>query len=109
MVLPTYYGEGVPRSLLEAASMALPIITTDAPGCREIVADEKNGFLVPVEDAVTLAEKIEYLLDHPETCLRFGKAGREKVCKEFDQEIVFRQTWDVYRSLGIRKRSVRGA
>jgi glycosyltransferase involved in cell wall biosynthesis len=100
MVLPSWR-EGIPQSLLEAASMALPIITTDAPGCREIVEHEKNGFLVPVGDAAALAEKIEYLLDHPETCLQFGKAGREKVCKEFAQEIVFRQTWEVYRSLGI--------
>ncbi|MCI5160838.1 MAG: glycosyltransferase family 1 protein [Candidatus Electrothrix sp. AX5] len=107
MVLPSWR-EGTPRGLLEAASMALPIITTDAPGCREIVENEKNGFLVPVGDAVALAEKIEYLLDHPETCLRFGTAGREKVCKEFDQEIVFRQTWEVYRSLGILNKSIRG-
>jgi glycosyltransferase involved in cell wall biosynthesis len=63
---------------------------------------------VPVGDAVALAEKIEYLLDHPETCLRFGTAGREKVCKEFDQEIVFGQTWEVYRSLGILNKSIRG-
>ncbi|WLE98246.1 MAG: glycosyltransferase family 4 protein [Candidatus Electrothrix communis] len=107
MVLPSWR-EGIPRGLLEAASMALPIITTDAPGCREIVENEKNGFLVPVGDAVALAEKIEYLLDHPETCLHFGTAGREKVCKEFDQEIVFRQTWEVYRSLGILNKSIRG-
>lgn len=107
MVLPSWR-EGTPRGLLEAASMALPIITTDAPGCREIVENEKNGFLVPVGDAVALAEKIEYLLDHPETCLRFGIAGREKVCKEFDQEIVFRQTWEAYRSLGILNKSIRG-
>ncbi|MGB5686993.1 MAG: glycosyltransferase family 4 protein [Candidatus Electrothrix sp.] len=107
MVLPSWR-EGTPRGLLEAASMALPIVTTDAPGCREIVDNEKNGFLVPVGDAVALAEKIEYLLDHPETCLRFGNAGREKVYKEFDQEIVFRQTWDVYRSLGILNKSIKG-
>ncbi|CAK8714151.1 Glycosyltransferase subfamily 4-like N-terminal domain-containing protein [Candidatus Electrothrix laxa] len=107
MVLPSYR-EGTPRGLLEAASMALPIITTDAPGCREIVENEKNGFLVPVGNADALAEKIEYLLEHPETCLRVGTAGRKKVCKEFDQEIVFRQTWEVYRSLGILNKSIKG-
>ncbi|WP_339138128.1 MAG: glycosyltransferase family 4 protein [Candidatus Electrothrix sp. GW3-4] len=100
MVLPSWR-EGTPRGLLEAASMALPIITTDAPGCREVVENEKNGFLVPAGDAVALAEKIEYLLDNPGTCSRFGQAGREKMCSEFAQEIVFRQTWEVYRSLGI--------
>jgi glycosyltransferase involved in cell wall biosynthesis len=99
MVLPSYR-EGIPRGLLEAASMALPIITTDAPGCREIVAEGKNGLLVPIGESAPLAEKIEYLLDNPEVCARFGRAGREKVCRKFDQQIVFRQTWDVYRSLG---------
>ena len=100
MVLPSRR-EGTPSSLLEAASMALPIITTDAPGCREVVEHGKNGFLVPISDSAALAEKIEYLLDHPDTCRQFGTAGREKVCKEFSQEIVFRQTLDVYRTLGI--------
>ncbi len=99
MVLPSWR-EGTPRGLLEAAAMALPIITTDAPGCREIVEHEQNGFLVPIGDASALAEKIEYLLDNPETCLDFGKTGRDKVEIKFAQEIVFRQTWEVYRSLG---------
>lgn len=100
MVLPSWR-EGTPRGLLEAASMALPVITTDAPGCREVVENEKNGFLVPIGDPGALAEKIVYLLDHPETCCQFGTAGREKVCREFSQEIVFRRTLDVYRTLGI--------
>jgi glycosyltransferase involved in cell wall biosynthesis len=100
MVLPSWR-EGTPRGLLEAAAMGLPIITTDAPGCREVVEHEENGFLVPVRDAAALAEKIEYLLDNPATCLDFGKAGRDKVEKEFAQEIVFRQTWEVYGSLEI--------
>ena len=98
MVLPSWR-EGTPRSLLEAAAMGLPIITTDAPGCREVVEHGKNGFLVPTHDAPALAAKIEYLLEHPETCRCFGQAGREKVCQEFAQEIVFGQTWDVYCSL----------
>ncbi|MCI5149070.1 MAG: glycosyltransferase family 1 protein [Candidatus Electrothrix sp. MAN1_4] len=99
MVLPSWR-EGTPRGLLEAAAMALPIITTDAPGCREIVEHEKNGFLVPMNNASALAERIAYLLDNPATCHNFGKAGRQKVQREFAQEIVFRQTWEVYRSLG---------
>jgi glycosyltransferase involved in cell wall biosynthesis len=97
MVLPSWR-EGTPRGLLEAAAMGLPIITTDAPGCREVVEHEQNGFLVPIGDAPALAEKIEYLLDNPETCRNFGKRGRAKVEREFAQEIVFHQTWKVYRS-----------
>ncbi|MCI5145880.1 MAG: glycosyltransferase family 1 protein, partial [Candidatus Electrothrix sp. AR3] len=99
MVLPSYR-EGTPRGLLEAASTMLPLITTDAPGCREIVEDGINGLLVPVGDASTL-EKIEYLLDNPKICDTFGRAGREKVLQEFDQEMVFQQTWAVYQSLGM--------
>ncbi|MCI5223898.1 MAG: glycosyltransferase, partial [Candidatus Electrothrix sp. AR4] len=95
------YREGVPRGLIEAASMALPVVTTDAPGCREIVEDGGNGLLVPVGDAFALAEKIEYLLDNPTLCDKFGKSGRSKVLEAFDQKIVFRQTWEVYRSLGL--------
>ena len=100
MVLPSYR-EGVPRGLIEAASMQLPIITTDAPGCREIVEDGVNGILVPVGDAQALAKEIEYLLDNPQTCTAFGIAGRKKVVNEFDQRHVFQQTWDVYRALGL--------
>uniref|UniRef100_UPI004055F9B6 glycosyltransferase family 4 protein n=1 Tax=Candidatus Electrothrix sp. TaxID=2170559 RepID=UPI004055F9B6 len=100
MVLPSWR-EGTPRGLLEAAAMGLPIITTDAPGCREVVEHEKNGFLVPIHNASALAENIAYLLDHPEKCVQFGRAGRKKVQKEFAQEIVFHQTWKIYRSLGI--------
>ncbi len=102
MVLPSHR-EGVPRGLIEAASMELPIITTDAPGCREIVEDRINGILVPVGDAAALAEGIEDLLDNPEKCAEFGRAGRKKVVREFDQDIVFSKTWDVYRALGLNK------
>ncbi len=100
VVLPSYR-EGVPKGLIEGAAMGLPIITTDAPGCREIVDDGVNGFLVPVGDAVALRDKIEYLLDTPEVCRRFGAAGRRKVLEEFDERIVFRKTYAVYRELGV--------
>jgi glycosyltransferase involved in cell wall biosynthesis len=101
MVLPSRR-EGLPRSLLEAAAMGLPLVAADVPGCREIVADGVNGFLVPVGDAVALAAKIELLLDQPALCRRFGTASREKAVQAFDQAIVFRQTWELCRSLGLR-------
>ncbi len=101
VVLPSHYREGVPQVLMEAASMSLPLITTDAPGCREIVTDSVNGFLIPIKNAAALAETIACLCDHPELCAKFGKAGREKVLKEFDQQLVLRQTQEVYRSLGL--------
>ena len=100
VVLPSHR-EGVPRGLIEAASMEIPIVTTDAPGCREIVDDGVNGMLVPVGDSAALARAIEYLYEHPQVCEAFGKAGRQKVLKEFDQDIVFQKTWDVYQQLGL--------
>ena len=81
--------------------MEIPIVTTDAPGCREIVDDGVNGMLVSVGDSAALARAIEYLYDHPQVCEAFGKAGRQKVLKEFDQDIVFQKTWDVYQQLGL--------
>ena len=99
MVLPSYYGEGVPRCLLEAAACGLPIITTNEPGCREIVEDKGNGLLVPARDAPALAAAIRYLYEHPDERLLMGRAGREKVLKEFDQRIVFDKTFSVYREL----------
>ncbi|MFQ5511268.1 MAG: glycosyltransferase family 4 protein [Candidatus Krumholzibacteriia bacterium] len=98
-VLPTTYGEGVPRCLLEAAACGLPIIATDTAGCREIVRDGENGFLVPPGDAAALAEKIRKLAGDPELRAAMGANGRELVTEHFSEELVVRQTLDVYRSL----------
>jgi glycosyltransferase involved in cell wall biosynthesis len=95
VVLPSYR-EGIPRSLLEAAAMAKPIITTDAVGCREVVDDEINGFLVPVKDAPALARAMERMINDPEMRKRMGKAGRKKVEREFDEKIVIQKILEVY-------------
>ena len=99
VVLPTSYGEGTPRILLEAAASGLPIVATDVPGCREIVATGVNGLLVPAKDSKALAETIKYLVEHPEERVRMGQAGRKKVLEEFDERIVIQSTLDVYREL----------
>lgn len=65
-VLPSYYREGTPRSVLEAMATGRPILTTDAPGCRETVVDGVNGYLLPVRDSAALVEKMRYLLDNPQ-------------------------------------------
>jgi len=89
VVLPSYYGEGVPRSLLEAASMSLPIITTDSVGCRDTVDDGKTGFLCKAKDTADLAEKMEFFLKMSfEERIEIGKAGRLKMEREFDENIV---------------------
>jgi glycosyltransferase involved in cell wall biosynthesis len=96
--LPSYR-EGLPKVLVEAASCGRPIVTTDAPGCREIVKDGVNGILVPVKDVDTLALAIRTLLDSPGTRMRMGQAGRQLVKDKFSLENVIDETLDVYRSM----------
>jgi glycosyltransferase involved in cell wall biosynthesis len=82
-VLPSYR-EGTPRTVLEAMSMARPVITTDAPGCRETVVEGRNGYLVPVQDAAALARAMRRFLDEPESIARFGAASRALAAERFD-------------------------
>ncbi|MDP6942402.1 MAG: glycosyltransferase family 4 protein [Planctomycetota bacterium] len=89
VVLPSYYREGVPRSLLEAASMGKPLITTDAVGCREAVADGATGFICKPKSAVDLADKMRRMMDLPhDTRATMGRRGREKMKAEFEEKIV---------------------
>lgn len=83
-VLPSYYREGTPRSILEAMSMGRPIITTDAPGCRETVIEGENGFLVPIKDPVALARAMERFILQPELIERMGKRSREIAEEKYD-------------------------
>lgn len=98
--LPTAYGEGVPRILIEAAACGCALIAADRPGCREIVQDGVNGLLVPPRDAHALAEALRQLLDDPERCRRFGTAGRARVLAEFSEAHVIAQTLAVYAEMG---------
>ncbi|MFC2078693.1 glycosyltransferase family 4 protein [Candidatus Bipolaricaulota bacterium] len=98
-VLPTTYREGVPLVLLEAAACGVPIVTTDAPGCREIVRNNVNGFLVSPGDDSALVEAVVRLLESPGMREDFGGAGRQIAVSEFSVELVVQQTMDVYRNL----------
>src|SRR3546814_17367478 len=80
-VLPSYR-EGVPRSTQEAKALGLPIVTTDVPGCRETVAEGKNGFLVPVSNAARLAEAMRYFLAHPAKIVPLGLESRSEERRE---------------------------
>lgn len=82
-VLPSYR-EGTPRSVLEAMAMGRPIITSDAPGCRETVLHGYNGLLVPVRDAQALAESMEFFIKNPEKIEDMGKKSREQAMEKFD-------------------------
>lgn len=99
MVLPTAYGEGVPRSLLEAAACGLPLIATDVPGCREVVREGENGLLIPPRDPDALGEAIARLAGDADLRRRMGEASRQLAVAEFAQEAVFEQTLAVYREL----------
>lgn len=83
-VLPSYYGEGVPRSVLEAMAMARPVITTDVSGCRETVVDGKNGFLVPARDVSSLANAMSAFLERPDRIPEMGRSSREMAEQQFD-------------------------
>jgi len=99
LALPTYYGEGLPKSLIEAAACALPLVTTDMPGCREVVTNEVDGLLIPPRDAGALAHAITRLIDSPELAARLGAAARAKAVAHFDERIVIERTLAVYRKL----------
>ena len=89
VVLPSYYREGTPRTLLEAAAMARPIVTTDSVGCRDVVDDGINGYLCQPRDATDLADKIFRIvaLSRAERAA-MGLCGRKKMEQEFDEKIV---------------------
>ena len=89
IVLPSYYPEGTPRSLLEAASMARPVITTDTPGCRDVVEDGKTGFLCCPHDTESLTKAIrQFIARSPQDRVEMGLLGRQKMEREYDHTIV---------------------
>ncbi|ULQ54564.1 glycosyltransferase family 4 protein [Flavihumibacter fluvii] len=90
-VLPSYYHEGVPRSLMEAASMELPIITTNSQGCRELVLENVSGYLCRTKDAADLAAKMEMMLHLTQADRKaMGVQGRALMVRKFDTRHVIR-------------------
>lgn len=85
--------------LIEAAACGRPIITTDIPGCREIVRHEENGLLVPVKNPLELAEAIRRLIDNPDQRKAMGYKGRELVEERFSEERVAKETLNLYRAM----------
>ncbi len=96
VVLPSYYGEGVPKVLLEAASIGRPIVTCDTPGCREAVMHEVNGLLVAPQSPQDLAAAIAKLLNDSALCDQYGAAGRKLVEEDFHVDAVIEKTVAVY-------------
>lgn len=98
VVLPSYR-EGLPKGLIEAGASGLPLVTTDVPGCREVVTDGVDGLLVQVRDVTSLARAIARLHDDSGLCQRLGRAARDKALAKFDERIVLDRTLAVYSEL----------
>ena len=99
VALPTTYGEGVPRVLIEAAAIGRPIVATNVTGCRDIVQHEKTGFLVSPGSPSEIADKIELLVRDKVLRRKFGLSGRKLVEDVFSQKMVIEKTLEVYSSL----------
>ncbi len=96
--LPSYR-EGLPRTVLEAMAMGLPVITTDAPGCRETVMHEENGLLIPPRQVEPLIQALERMINSPKERQRMGRRSREIAEQRFSHRVIFQQYLDLYQEL----------
>jgi len=95
--LPSYR-EGLPKSLIEALAAGRPVVTTDVPGCREVVRHQENGLLVEPRNATALAEALRTLIANKELRQQYGATGRVRAENEFSNELITSQTFAVYES-----------
>ena len=95
--------EGIPRSLMQAMAVGVPVVATDVKGTREVVVDGKTGFLVPLEDTERFAARVAMLLDSPELCREMGAQGVIHARQHFDEDHVVERLASLYRTgLGAR-------
>jgi glycosyltransferase involved in cell wall biosynthesis len=99
VVLPSYYGEGLPKVLIEAAACGRVVVTTDHPGCRDAIEPNKTGLLVPIKNASALADAIDYLIKNPDVRKIMGASGRALAEKEFAIEKVVAEHMKIYQKL----------
>jgi len=99
-VLPSHH-EGLPRYLAEAASCGVPLVATDIGGCKDVVHEGENGYLVPVNNPMALANAIDKLLSDPERRAEMGEASRHLAEKQFDINVITKQYVDVYHRIGL--------
>jgi len=98
VVLPSYYGEGLPKILIEAAACGRVVITTDHPGCRDAIT-QKTGVLIPIKDSEALADAIRALLQNPQKAIKMGEAGRELAEQNYSIEKVCKKHIKIYKDL----------
>ena len=96
--LPSYR-EGLPKALLEAASCGRAMVTTDVPGCRELVIKGENGWVVPVRDPVALADALQEAIENPDMRMRYIKESRARIESIFAETHIHQQTLDVYKEV----------
>lgn len=96
---PSYYMEGLPKSLIEACAIGRPIVTTNNIGCRDVVTDGANGYLVPVKDSQALADKIQLLVEHPDLRHQMGLASRQVAEEHFSIDTVINSHLAIYQEL----------
>ena len=100
MAFPSYYREGVPKSLIDVCAVGRPIVTTNSIGCKDVVDDGVNGFLIPIKDSEALADKLRILIEDKDLRVKMGKASREKAEQEFAIEKVIQKHLDIYNQIG---------
>ena len=99
MAFPSYYREGVPKSLIDACAVGRPIVTTSSIGCKDVVDDGVNGFLIPIKDSEALARKLHILIEDKDLRIKMGKAAREKAEREFDIRDVVKKHLEIYHNI----------
>lgn len=99
VAFPSYYREGVPKSLIEATAIGRPIITCNSIGCRDTVEDGVNGYIIPIKDSDALAEKLRILIENSDLRLKMGEASRRIAERDFSLELVVRKHLETYQSL----------
>ena len=97
--LPSFYGEGLPKALIEGAAAGRAIITTNVPGCRDSLIPNKTGLLVPKKNPQKLAKAIKYLIENPQIRIRMGKEGRKFAKKKFPVEKIISSHIKIYNDL----------
>lgn len=103
LVTPTFYREGLPRTLLEASATGLPLIGTDMPGVREAITEGVNGTLIATKDPVALADAVEELADDPVKARRYGAASLDRAINEFDHRRVIGKYLKLYEKLWVNR------
>ena len=99
MAFPSWYREGLPKSVIEAEAIGRPVVTTDSVGCRDTVIDGKNGYMIPIKDSDALAMALKNLIDNPDLRQTMGRNARDFAVNRFDIKDVVNVHLDVYNNI----------